>query len=164
MSDPRSNYFQYVRDVLGAGTVLRARDVENPKVELEQRAVTQTGHWPPPGEVDLLVLHRGGESLFEGAVAELWAKMRGAMNLGTARLLEVETQHEDMDGVLLDLLSSYPAKVSLLLSEAPNRSVDLRVIGSSKVLESFSPSRLVSAPDLKKQAWTDLQIVMRSLT
>lgn len=164
MTDPRSPYFQYVRDVLGAGTILRARDAENPKEELDQRAMTKTGHWPTAGEVDLLVLHRGAESFFQGAVGELWDKMRGAMNLGSARLLEVETRHEDLDGVLLDLLASYPAKVSLLLSDAPNRSSDLRVIGPSKVLESFSPSRLVSAPDLKKQAWADLQIVMRSLS
>ncbi|HRO67769.1 MAG TPA: hypothetical protein PL182_09425, partial [Pseudobdellovibrionaceae bacterium] len=134
MFDPRSAYFQYVRDVLGAGTVLRARDTENPKTELDQRAFTQTGHWPAPGEVDLLVLHRGTESFFEGVAGELWEKMRGAMSLGSARLLEVETRHEDLDGVLLDLLSSYPAKVSLLLSETPNRSSDLRVIGPSKVL------------------------------
>lgn len=158
----KTDYFKYVREVLGASQILQPRDLERPETEVGEKAWTRTGHWPPPGEFDILVLHRGPLSLFEGETSELWEKMKSAMKLESLRWLEVETQQKDLEGTLLELLASYPAKVSLLLQEAPKRTPDLRVLGSSKVLESFAPTMLLEVSDLKKQAWADLQVVMRS--
>lgn len=161
--EPRAEYFRYVRDVLGVTSFLKAKDMDHPELEVGHRARTQTGHWPAPAPVDLLVIHQAEQSYFSGEAGDLWAKMRAAMSLGSKRILEVETDQEDVEGVLLDLLNSYPAAVSLILRMDPRRGSDFRVLGSSKVLESFAPTSLVSAPELKKQAWADLQLVMKFL-
>ncbi|MBX2986860.1 MAG: hypothetical protein KF802_03095 [Bdellovibrionaceae bacterium] len=163
VSDEVQDYLQYVKDVLGVNQVIQPRATDQPERELTPVAHTRTGHWPPPQEFDLLVLHAGEGALFQGETAELWDKMKGAMNLGSRRVLEIETAREDLEGVLLQVLETYPAAVSLILSPAPNRRPELHVLGPSKVLESFSPQNLLQAPDLKRTAWGDLQIVMRSL-
>lgn len=162
MSQPIVDYLQYVRDVLGVRQVIEPHQIVEAEEDLSPWATTRTGHWPPVGEMDLCILNVGS-ALFEGESAALWEKMKAAMKIQGRRVLEVETQQADVEGVLLRILEAYPASVSLILSEAPARSDSLRVLGSSKVLESFSPSVLLQSPDLKKTAWADLQIVMRSL-
>lgn len=162
MADPVQDYLTYVRDVLGVRQVVSPKSHDPQRSSLAELARTRTGHWPEPSDYDLVILHRG-EGLFEGPGAELWGKMRLAMNLGPARALEIETlpEREGIDGVLLEVLEIYPAPVSLILSNQPARGS--RVLGLSKTFESYAPSVLVSSPDLKRSAWGDLQAVMREL-
>lgn len=159
------SYLQYVRQVLGVSHVMEPDRVTDPEEQLSDWARTRTGHWPPPGPIDLLVLHLGEGVLFTSETGELWDRMKQAMKLENKRVLEVESSRalQDVEGTLLKILGGYPAAVSLVLSETPVRPAALRVLGPSKVLETFSPKTLAASADLKRPSWADLQIVMKSL-
>lgn len=162
MSNEVRDYLSYVKDVLGVAQVILPVPLAPEEAALAELARTKEGPMPLRGEYDVLILHRG-EGLFHGESADLWNKMKGAMHLGSRRVLELETDHADTDRVLLKLLEDHPATVSLVLSPEPARSAVFRALGVSKVIESFVPSLLVQNADLKRGAWNDLQLVMKEL-
>jgi hypothetical protein len=163
VSQSLNDYISYVSDVLGAPKIFLPADETQTLEELEAWAHTRTGHWPEAGEIDLLILHLGRGILFHGESAELWEKMKSAMHLGSRRVLEIEASGDEADSILLKAFENYPASVALVLSATPSRESAMRTLGTSQVLQSFSPSTLIQSPDLKRTAWGDLQHVMRAL-
>jgi len=163
MDENFRDYLTYVRDVLGARQILAGKPRDPESSTLTELARTRTAHWPPAAPMDLIVLHQG-EGLFEGETADLWEKMKSAMHLGAKRVLEIESLpgKDDMDGLVLEALQVFPADVVLILRADPARG-GFRVLGGAQVSESFAPSILVGAPELKRDAWSDLQAVMREL-
>src|SRR5258708_1448893 len=120
MTDPAGEYLKYAREVLGLREFIQPKSSDSELAEVASWAKTRTGHWPAPAEFDLLILHQGA-GLFHGEIAELWDKMKTAMNLGSAKILEIELHKADIEGALLELLALYPAAAALLLLEQPAR-------------------------------------------
>jgi hypothetical protein len=156
-----SSYLDYCKEVLGLQSAVLKDQIEiDDMLVFGSYLQTQTGHWPAQAEHDILVIDQRG-SLFSGESEDLWKKMKAAMKLGPVRMLELHAQNEVLEQTLIGLLRVYPARVILLLSHQPSRSGAYRVLQSARIFESFSPSLLVQSPDLKRQAWSDLQAVMQ---
>lgn len=163
---PVHDYLFYMREVLGVSSVLLPATAETVREALPELFETRSSHWPPPSEMDLLILVESevARELWTGEGEELWERMKGAMKLGSRRVLELQASGALSERALADLLAAYPAASVLILRPVPERSPrEERFVSTARVVESFAPSTLVARPELKREAWNDLQTVMRHL-
>lgn len=157
-------YIKYLRDVLGVGSVIWPADREQRTEDVNIFVHTRTGHFPQQTAFDLIVVDTsttGG--FFKDGISELWEKMKSAMHLGDRQVLELESSVTDVDSLALRLAELYSAQVLLVLSDTPNRQSEFRTLGPFRLLETFSPQRLLQESGLKKITWQDLQNVMSVL-
>lgn len=156
-----TNYFSYVKNVLGVKTIQSAR--------LRQSLQGAAAEDIPTVECGLLFLHlRQAQeaSIFETDVAELFTKMVQAMRLGNRSHLILECELAGKPQSVQQILQRYMEKVKtpfvVLLESKPGKN-GLQNLGPVKFLETYSPSYLLQNPNTKKLAWADLQKVMKEL-
>lgn len=165
-SSPAQDYLFYLREVLGVSSVLMPATGEAAREQLPSFFETRSGHWPPPSELELLIVVESAQAreLWSGPGEDLWEKMKAAMKLGARRVLELQASGTLQERALAELLAAYPATALLVLRPRPQRTSGVeRTLATARVVESFAPSTLVAQPDLKREAWSDLQLVMRHL-
>ena len=152
-----TNYFSYVKNVLGVKTLQSAR-------------IRQSLQEQPAAEAcDLLFLHlkqAADQSIFAPESKDLLDKMIQAMRLGDRQYLILECDLTGNTLPLNQILQQYSQKVGtpfmVLFSTKPSNS-SIQNLGTMKFLESYSPSYLLQKPNTKKLAWADLQKVMKEL-
>ncbi|WP_413291124.1 hypothetical protein [Bdellovibrio sp. HCB337] len=152
-----TNYFSYVKNVLGVKTLQSARIRQSLQEEIKTDSC------------DLLFLNlkqAADLSVFAKESADLLDKMIQAMRLGGRRHLIMEHDLTAAPLSLNQILQQYSQKVStpfvVVFSTKPS-SNNLQNLGSMKFIESFGPSYLLQNPNTKKLAWADLQKVMKEL-
>lgn len=155
-----TNYFSYVKNVLGVKTLQSAR---------LRQSLQQATEEVPGGAADVLFLHlRQAQevSVFEPAAADLLAKMIQAMRLGSRTHLVLECELAGKTQSIQQILQQYTEKVKtpfVVLFVAKPAKLGVQNLGSVKYLETYSPSHLLQNPNTKKVAWMDLQKVMKEL-
>lgn len=165
MSRQTKDYLDYVRDVLGAPQILMPAASEHGGRSFSECFDTRSGHWPPVGPVDLVIVSTNHQvkELWAGASEVLWEKMKAAMGVSHLRLLEVQMREASSPRALVDLLSAFPAQAMLVLKDVPERTDQGRALAGARVIETFSPATLVERVELKREAWSDLQKLMALL-
>ncbi len=145
-----TNYFSYVKKVLGVKTIHSSRIHQKPSCDLLFLNLRQTSD----------------QSIFAPESAELLDKMIQAMRLGERRHLILE--HVLVDGVksATPILQLYAKKITtpfvVLFSTSPAHNA-IQSFSTFKFLESYSPSYLLQNPQAKKIAWADLQKAMKEI-
>jgi len=153
-----TNYFSYVKNVLGVRTLQSAKIREG----MASTAAIETA--------DLLFIHiknAGEQSVFAPETKDLLEKMVQAMRLGSKSHLVLEYEAEKNPLSLNQVLQSYTQQVSapfvVIFTAKPGTSGVIQNLGPQKYLETFSPSYLLQNPNAKKVAWGDLQKVMKEI-
>lgn len=156
-----TNYFSYVKNVLGVKTIQSARLRQGLSTELQTEL--EVNH------CDLLFLNlkqASAPSIFAPESAELLAKMIQAMRLGERRHLILEYDLSGNTKSTTQIIQQFTQKVTtpfvVLFSTKPAQN-KIQNIGKIHFLESYSPSYLLQNPQAKKVAWADLQRVMKEL-
>jgi hypothetical protein len=153
-----TNYFSYVKNVLGVRTVQSAKMREN-LVAAE------------PETCDLLFLNVKSfqdTSVFSPQAKDLLDKMIQAMRLG-AKSFQVREHDLQKDGALAGnaliqhVSQSVHAPFIVLFNAKPTQNGLIQNLGTLKYLETFSPAYLLQNANAKKVAWADLQKVMKEL-
>ncbi|HEY8269583.1 MAG TPA: hypothetical protein VIG33_01740 [Pseudobdellovibrionaceae bacterium] len=155
-----TNYFSYVKNVLGVKTIQSARIRQNlANVQTEIQA----------DKCDLLFLNfkqASDQSIFAPECAELLDKMIQAMRLGNRRYLILECDLAGNTKSTTQILQQYTQKITtpfvMLFSSKPTQN-SIQNLGNINFLESYSPSYLLQYPSAKKMAWADLQKVMKEI-
>jgi hypothetical protein len=156
-----TNYFSYVKNVLGVKTLQSARIrqslLENAEVEI------------PTTTCDLLFLNLKQDSdpsIFASESAELLEKMIQAMRLGSRQHLILEADLMGSTESVGQILQKYTAKVTTLFvvvfSSKPVKP-GMQNLGTVKFLETYGPAYLLQNAAAKKLVWTDLQKVMKEI-
>jgi hypothetical protein len=152
-----TNYFSYVKNVLGVKTLQSARIRQS----LQEHTQIES--------CDLLFLHlkqASDQSVFAPECKDLLDKMIQAMRLGGRQFLILECDLTGSTATRTQILQQYSQKIStpfvVLFSTKPNGNA-LQNLGTMKFIESYSPSYLLQNPNTKKLAWADLQKVMKEL-
>jgi len=156
-----TNYFSYVKNVLGVKTIQSARIRQ---VLLEDQNIEI-----PTTSCDLLFLNLKqamDQSIFAAESSELLDKMIQAMRLGERRHLILECDLTGAAGSPSQILQTYLQKVTtpfvVLFSSKPLKP-GLQNLGAAKFLETYGPAYLLQNANAKKLVWTDLQKVMKEL-
>lgn len=159
-----TNYFSYVKNVLGVKTIQSARLRQNlatPQSDLQGESSIDS--------CDLLFLNfkqAADQSIFAPECAELLNKMIQAMRLGQRRYLILECDLAGNTKSTMQILQQYTQKVStpfvVLFSSKPTEK-SIQNLGKVSFLESYSPAYLLQYPSAKKVAWADLQKVMKAI-
>jgi hypothetical protein len=161
------DYVHYLQDVLGLDRVMLA-DLKNP-------TETKTTFWTAQGAfqassvqhfeiVFLNLTTQPKESLFRAATQDLFAKMKSAMRLKNVQVIELDAMVEDrtlLPSLLADICQ---ARYVVVLSSFPQNPGEIILKGTSRWIETYSPSYLLEDADAKKIVWTDLQKVMKELS
>lgn len=152
-----TNYFSYVKNVLGVKTLQSARIRQSLQEEVQADSC------------DLLFLNlkqAADPSVFNKESAELLDKMIQAMRLGDRRHLILEHDLTAAPLSVNQILQQYTGKVRtpfvVVFSTKPANN-NIQNLGTVKFIESFGPSYLLQNPNTKKLAWADLQKVMKEL-
>lgn len=152
-----TNYFSYVKNVLGVKTLQSARIRQALQEEIKADSC------------DLLFLNlkqASDPSVFAKENAELLDKMIQAMRLGGRRHLILEHDLAGAPLSLTQILQQYSQKVKttfvVVFSTKPMGNT-IQNLGPLKFIESFGPAYLLQNPNTKKLAWADLQKVMKEL-
>lgn len=152
-----TNYFSYVKNVLGVKTLQSARIRQSLQEEVQADSC------------DLLFLNlkqAADPSVFNKESAELLDKMIQAMRLGDRRHLILEHDLTAAPLSVNQILQQYIGKVRtpfvVVFSTKPANN-NIQNLGTVKFIESFGPSYLLQNPNTKKLAWADLQKVMKEL-
>ena len=154
-----TNYFSYVRNVLGIRSIQSAR-------------IRETLNEVPMAEsCDLLflVMKRPQEaSSLSGEPYELLEKMVQAMRLTnkTYVLEEYELPNGEAASIpviLQQFASRVVAPFVVVFSTKPANNGLVQNLGTQKYLETFSPLYLSQNTNAKKVAWADLQKVMKEI-
>ncbi|MGZ3744175.1 MAG: hypothetical protein ACXWRA_10030 [Pseudobdellovibrionaceae bacterium] len=160
-----TNYFSYVKNVLGVKTIQSAG------LRQSLEAGSEASVAPPiqPAECDVLFLNlkqASEQSIFARESAELLEKMIQAMRLGNRRHLILEGEFVESGNSRTEIMQHYTQKVTtpfvVLFSAKPSQNA-IQNLGKVNFLESFSPSYLLQNPSAKKVAWADLQRVMKAI-
>lgn len=156
-----TNYFSYVKNVLGVKTIQSAR--------IRQSLLEDQTIEIPTTQCDLLFLNlkqASDASVFAADAAELLDKMIQAMRLGGRRHLILECDLAGSSETQQQILQKYLQKVTtpfvVLFSSKPLKP-GLQNLGTSKFLETYGPSYLLQNANAKKLVWTDLQKVMKEI-
>lgn len=156
-----TNYFSYVKNVLGVKTIQSAR--------LRQSLLEDQTAEIPTAHCDLLFLNlkpAADASVFAPESAELLDKMIQAMRLGHRQYLILECDLTGTTQSLTQILQQYTHKVTtpfvVLFNSKPAKN-GIQNLGMVKFIESFGPAYLLQNPNTKKLAWADLQKVMKEL-
>jgi len=154
-----TNYFSYVRNVLGVRTIQSSRFRET---------VADLGA-PESCDLLFLVIKSAHEaSSLAGESRDLLDKMIQAMRLAN-KSYAIEEYEVPKAGALAipALLQQYAAQVQasfvVVFSTKPTNNGLIQNLGTQKYLETFSPLYLSQNTNAKKVAWTDLQKVMKEL-
>lgn len=160
--NPYFNYLRYVRDVLGAQSIVgESRELNlrdhffhpDPKLELGQK-------W------DLMIVNSifsSFESLFEEEAQDLFQKMLKAMNLGDRKILCVDSHLMNEREIVRRWRGYGLPEAMIIFKDHPEISEDLRLIEDTAIIETYSPYHLTHHPEYKKIVWNHLQKVMLHL-
>jgi len=152
-----TNYFSYVKNVLGVKTLQSAR----------LRQGWKEHGSPEPWDVLFLNLKQAAEaSVFAPESQELLSKMIQAMRLGERRYKVLEWDWAGPSQALTPILHETLKKIStpfVVVFSANPANHHLQNLGPVKFLETFNPPSLLNSPNAKKIAWADLQKVMKEL-
>ena len=143
-----TNYFSYVKNVLGVRTIQSAKIYE---------AMNATP------TVDLLFLNlkdASGPSALSGEARELLDKMIAAMKLGSKSFDVQESNAAHFSRTSIGELKS---PFVILFTDKPEKNGLIQNLGTHKYMETFSPAYLLKNPGAKKVAWGDLQKVMKEI-
>ena len=119
--------------------------------------------------LDLLLIE---ESPSDGARAELLGKMIAAMGIDPARrqlksLADMPELSKNLAELRPRVIVAFGSKVAQSLLGSDESLTDLRgrwlSAGVSAVMATHEPALLLQNPAFKKQAWEDLQLVMKKL-
>lgn len=168
-----TNYFSYVKNVLGIRQIHSAR-LRQALLESTQEAVDCGLHhrglpWAqmPAQAMDVVFLHLQASedgSVFAADSADLLAKMIQAMRLGGRQSVVVEAPwQEDLNSIILKIAEKSKKAFVVVFSSAPGQNGVVKSLGPNKYLETFGPSYLLKNAAAKKVAWNDLQKVMKEL-
>lgn len=98
-------------------------------------------------------------SVFAEPHFALFEKMRNAMGLTNIRMKTLE-YIGDSDVELFHGLLQMKIKLVIIFKSAPEQE-NLKDTKTFKFIETYSPAKLIENPELKKKAWSDLQVVMK---
>lgn len=152
-----TNYFSYVKNVLGVKTLQSARI----------RQSLQEAHEPVFCDLLFLSLKQAqDQSVFAPEAKELLDKMIQAMRLGSRHHLIQEIDFTGTTQSSQRLLQQYLQNVKtpfVVLFSAKPVANTIQNLGTTKFIESYSPAYLLQNPNAKKVAWNDLQKVMKEI-
>lgn len=161
--EPVTNYFSYVKNVLGVKTLQSAR------LRQSLQALDATSEAGAVEACDLLFLNlkqKSEPSVFTSENTELLDKMIQAMRLGERRYLILECELSGNSLATSQILKEYSQKVktpfAVVFTSKPQNH-QIQNLGTLQFLESFGPAYLLQNPQFKKMAWMDLQKVMKEL-
>lgn len=156
-----TNYFSYVKNVLGVKTIQSAR-IRQSLLETQETDI-------PTTSCDLLFLslkQASDQTVFAPETSELLDKMIQAMRLGARQHLILECDLTGTSESQQQILQKYLQKVTtpfvVVFSSKPVKP-GLQNIGTTKLLETYGPSYLLQNANAKKLVWTDLQKVMKEI-
>jgi len=156
-----TNYFSYVKNILGVKTIQSAR--------LRQAIQEEQGAEIPTTSCDLLFLNlkqANEQSVFDADAAELLDKMIQAMRLSSRQHLILECDLAGSTQSLSQILQQYTQKVTtpfvVLFSSKPLKP-GLQNLGTTKYIETYGPAYLLQNTNTKKLVWADLQKVMKEM-
>jgi hypothetical protein len=156
-----TNYFSYVKNVLGVKTVQSAR--------IRQSLLEEQGFEIPTTTCDLLFLNlkqAGEQGVFDAETSGLLEKMIQAMRLGSRQHLILECDLTSTTESLIQILQKYTQKVTtpfvVIFSSKPAKP-GMQNLGAIRFLETYGPSYLLQNANAKKLVWTDLQKVMKEI-
>ncbi|MBS1969539.1 MAG: hypothetical protein JSU04_04505 [Bdellovibrionales bacterium] len=156
-----TNYFSYVKNVLGVKTLQSARIRQSLLESVETEIPTTTA--------DLLFLNlkqASDQSVFASETSELLDKMIQAMRLGNRQHLILEADLMGSTETVSQILQKYTAKVTtpfvVVFSSKPVKP-GMQNMGTVKFLETYGPSYLLQNANAKKLVWADLQKVMKEI-
>lgn len=156
-----TNYFSYVKNVLGVKSIQSAR--------IRQSLLEDQAFEIPTATCDLLFLNlkqANDVSVFDSEATELLAKMIQAMRLGNRQHLILECDLAGNTQSLNQILQQYTQKITtpfVVLFSAKPVKPGLQNLGTVKFLETYGPAYLLQNPNTKKLAWADLQKVMKEI-
>ncbi len=156
-----TNYFSYVKNVLGVKTLQSAR-IRQSLLETAEAEIPTTSS-------DLLFLNlkqESDQSVFAPESSELLDKMIQAMRLGNHQHLILEADWMGSTETVRQVLQKYTAKVTVpwvvVFSSKPAKP-GLQNLGTVKFLETYGPSYLLQNTNAKRLVWADLQKVMKEM-
>lgn len=132
--DARQDYFEYLENVLGIKTILQS-------VDLFSEEVTAT---------ELLFCVQDYENYSEEE-KDLLQKMISAVKVDASRLKVCDSKN----------IKRYETECLVIFEDIPQQNTNL---SAKFAIHTFSPRVLLKKPELKKQAWTDLQKILPYFT
>ncbi|RYZ86773.1 MAG: hypothetical protein EOP06_13865 [Proteobacteria bacterium] len=182
-----TNYFSYVKNVLGVRTIKMPADFDRRAVHAlrspnknanggtnltaNSGAVSNdTNNHSAVESVDLLFLHlktKNDSSIEDDSSRELLDKMIQAMRLGVRSYavheITLADEGNDRANLLRKTADVVRAPFVVIFSSDPIQNGLTQNLGLQKFLETFSPPYLLANAAAKKVTWSDLQKVMREL-
>lgn len=147
-----SNYALYLKQVLGIKSVLISQHTFQ---SFQSSTDQQLIELQPLNELKVSFID---ESPWSSAAFSLFDKMREAMNLKTEEVQVLFLDQTSLPQICTQVLNS---KQIMCFNE--NVMQQLSQAFSENIQKTFSPELLIKKPELKKQAWQDLQDLMKKL-
>ncbi len=141
------NYLWYLENVLGLKTLVLP-EMPSP---VETEAIVEEPVVKPP---QVLFIE---ERALSAAASELFHKMREAMKLSSEQVTVLFADKASASELQVAVMSA-----DRVVSFSKNIFQNLQKEPEHKFL-THSPEELLKRPELKKQAWDDLKLVMKSL-
>lgn len=165
------DYQKYLSEVLGVQEILLG---EGEAVRNSDAAPAGTHFYSKSGAFEfpsdanfelvfLNILSQSKESLFIPEVEDLFGKMKAAMRLKNIQILELDVTLEDRTLLPSEFLKHCRARMIVVFSSFPKDIGEIIIKGSSRWIETYSPSYLLEDAGAKKVVWNDLQKVMKEL-
>lgn len=163
------DYQKYLTEVLGIHEVLIADGKETVAKVEGTHFFSSKGPYEFPQDANfelvfLNILSQSKESLFLPEVEDLFGKMKAAMRLKNIQFLELDVTLEDRSLLPSEFLKHCRARMIVVFSSFPKDIGEVIIKGSSRWLETYSPSYLLEDAGAKKVVWNDLQKVMKELS
>ncbi|AHI06214.1 hypothetical protein BDW_08570 [Bdellovibrio bacteriovorus W] len=163
------DYQKYLSEVLGIHEVLIADGKEAAPAVTGTHFLSKKGAFEFPQDANfelvfLNILSQSKESLFLPEVEDLFGKMKAAMRLKNIQVLELDVTLEDRSLLPSEFLKHCRARMIVVFSSFPKDIGEIIIKGSSRWLETYSPSYLIEDAGAKKVVWNDLQKVMKELS
>lgn len=136
-SDARTDYFEYLENVLGIKTILQPREVD-----VVSSIATE------------LLFGVQGYKTYSAEEIDLLSKMIAAVKVDSARLKVCDLQ--EAKKYQAECLVIFQDDVLVNSSRSNQQAFDVKL-----TVQTFSPRVLLKKPELKKMAWTELQKVLQ---
>lgn len=159
------DYLMYVNQVLGVNKIINQESLTIDKSSISlfydiNKSAIQIENLK---DIELVFVNLSldiTDSLFSKEHVSLFQKMKSAMKIEKIKSIEIETQTQDLNTILLDLSKNSSLKFVVVFTNQPSSKHKISNFGSFSFIETFSPALLNKNTNLKKQAWEDLQQVM----